>query len=102
MLLQIEGLDKAQTQFRHLWGSYVIGFRPATHCRNTFERHDETQVKPGMADGVYELDDTYELFYLCGVGLPHLSQPESEAVAKTAFNTASIVGGEGYAEERRA
>ena len=68
MRLQVEGLDQTGTKFRHLWGSYVIGFRPTTHCRNCFERHDETQVKPGTADGVYELEDTNELFSLCGVG----------------------------------
>ena len=68
MRLQVEGLDQAQTRFQYLWGSYVVGFRPATHCRRSFAMHDEPQVKPGMVDGEYELDDSYELFYLCGVG----------------------------------
>lgn len=30
--------------------------------------HDEGQVRPDMLDNEYSLDETYELFYLCGVG----------------------------------
>lgn len=69
MRLRVEGLDQAQTRFRHLWGSYVIGFKPALHCRKSFLMHDEASVRPNMKDGEYELDDTHAFFYLCGVGI---------------------------------
>jgi hypothetical protein len=69
MLLQVDGLDRAQTRFRHLWGSYVLGFKPALHCRKSFWMHDEANVRPGMKDGEYELDDSHAFFYLCSVGI---------------------------------
>ena len=58
MRLQVEGLDQAQTRFHHLWGSYVLGFRPALHCRRSFLMKDEGQIRPGMKDGEYDLDDS--------------------------------------------
>jgi hypothetical protein len=68
MRLQIDGLDAEKPLFRHLWGRYVIGFKPATHCVKSFVTRDEAQVRPHMKNGGYDLDDSYELFYLCGVG----------------------------------
>ena len=68
MRLQVDGLDAAETRFRHLWGRYVIGFKPATHCIKSFVTRDAGQIRPDMVDGSYDLDDSYELFYLCGVG----------------------------------
>lgn len=68
MHLQVDGLDLAETRFRHLWGRYIIGFKPATHCLKSFVTRDEVQVRPHMIDGGYELDNSHELFYLCGVG----------------------------------
>jgi hypothetical protein len=68
MRLQIEGIASTKPLFRHLWGKYVIGFRPATHCQRSLVIRDEAQVRPTMIDGTYDLDDSYQLFYLCGVG----------------------------------
>ena len=62
MRLQVEGLDTAGSRFLHLWGKYVIGFRPATHCQRSLVTKDEVAVKPKMIDGVYDLDDSYQLF----------------------------------------
>lgn len=69
MRLQVEGLDAAVTRFQHLWGRYVIGFKPATHCLRSFVTRVAAPLKPDMSDGSYDLDDSYELFYLCGVGI---------------------------------
>jgi hypothetical protein len=75
MRLQVEGLEKAEQKFRHLWGRYIVGFKPATHCIKSFVTRDEKQVRPSMADDGYDLDDTYELFYLCGVGYKERHTP---------------------------
>src|SRR5271163_2171721 len=37
MLLTVSGLDAAPIRFRHLWGRYVLGFRPWKHCIGCFE-----------------------------------------------------------------
>lgn len=68
MRLQVEGLGSTKPLFRHLWGKYIVGFRPATHCQRSLVKKDEPAVRPTMIDGVYDLDDSYQLFYLCGVG----------------------------------
>lgn len=68
MRLEVEGLDKAQPRFRHLWGKYLIGFKPETHCQRSFVTRDAADVRPTMLDGDYVLDDSHGLFYLCGVG----------------------------------
>ena len=66
MLLTVKGLDSAPIRFRHLWGRYVHGFRPWTHCIACFACTKAKGVLPTMRDGDYELED--KLFYLCGVG----------------------------------
>jgi hypothetical protein len=70
MQLIVSGLDGAQPTFRHLWGRYIVGFRPWKHCIACFESKVESAIKPGMADGTYPLRDDLDLFYLCAVGQP--------------------------------
>ena len=67
--MHVDGLDAAETRFQHLWGRYIIGFKPATHCLRSLVTHVAAPVKPRMMDGSFDLDDSYELFYLCGVGV---------------------------------
>ena len=68
MRLIVSGLNaaKAPLRFDHLFGRYLYGFRPWTHCKDCFVARIEKQVNPNMQDGTYELRDN--LFYLCGVG----------------------------------
>jgi hypothetical protein len=57
-----------KTQFKHLWGRYILGFKPSKHCLKCFKSSVAMSVLPTMIDGEYELDPSYEIFYLCGVG----------------------------------
>jgi hypothetical protein len=66
MRLTVSGLDAASLRFKHLWGRYVHGFRPWTHCISCFACSKAADILPTMKDGSYELQD--KLFYLCGVG----------------------------------
>jgi hypothetical protein len=69
MKLVVSGMvHDSRTQFKHLWGRYILGFKPWTHCLNCFVTHKAKGVLPTMVDGEYQLDDSFELFYLCGVG----------------------------------
>jgi hypothetical protein len=69
MKLTIEGMQHAKrTRFKHLWGRYVLGFKPAHHCLSCFKSRTATAINPRIVDGEYQLDPSYELFYLCGVG----------------------------------
>jgi hypothetical protein len=68
MLLTISGLDAAPIRFRHLWGRYVLGFRPWKHCIGCFESKVAGVINPSMIDGDYKLKDDVSYFYLCGVG----------------------------------
>lgn len=70
MQLIVSGLNTAKPRFKHLWGCYVLGFRPWKHCIGCFESKVASAISPTMKDGVYDLEDSYELFYLCGVGQP--------------------------------
>jgi hypothetical protein len=51
-----------------LWGRYIIGFKPWTHCLKSLVTKKAKEIVPAMTDGEYELDASFELFYLCGVG----------------------------------
>jgi hypothetical protein len=69
MKLVVSGLtDGTKTQFKHLWGRYILGFKPWTHCLPCFVTRQAKGILPTMVDGEYPLDDSFELFYLCGVG----------------------------------
>ena len=68
MELQVSGLDAAPIRFKHLWGYYVTGFKPWTHCAQCFEHKIATAVNPTMKDGTHPLRDDLNFFYLCGVG----------------------------------
>jgi hypothetical protein len=70
MRITIAGLDQAPIKFKHLWGRYVLGFKPWTHCERSFHAQKAVSIVPGMKDGTYELDASHDLFYLCGVGQP--------------------------------
>lgn len=68
MLLTVSGLDVAPIRFKHLWGRYVLGFKPWKHCLACFETKVASPISPQMRDGEYSLSDEYGQFYLCGVG----------------------------------
>jgi hypothetical protein len=70
MQLIVSGLDNAPIRFKHLWGRYVLGFRPWKHCIGCFESKKASSINPQMKDGLYDLKDEFGLFYLCGVGQP--------------------------------
>jgi hypothetical protein len=70
MQLIVSGLDNAPIRFKHLWGRYVLGFRPWKHCIGCFESKIASSITPEMRDGLYDLKDEFGLFYLCGVGQP--------------------------------
>jgi hypothetical protein len=55
-------------QFKHLWGRYILGFKPAKHCIQCFKSTVAKGIAPNMSNDECELDPSYELFYLCGVG----------------------------------
>jgi hypothetical protein len=52
--------------FHALFGRYVYGYKPWTHCDSCFVKRQETQINPKMKNGAIQLKD--HLFYLCGVG----------------------------------
>lgn len=68
MQLIVSGLNAARAplRFDHLFGRYVFGFKPWTHCDHCFVARQERAINPNMQDGSYELRNG--LFYLCGVG----------------------------------
>lgn len=66
MQLTVTGLNAAPIRFAHLWGRYVYGFRPWTHCIKCFAAKTAKGISPAMTDGEFQLED--KLFYLCGVG----------------------------------
>jgi hypothetical protein len=68
MLLTVSGLDAAPIRFKHLWGRYVLGFKPWNHCLACFETKIANPITPQMRDGEYPLSNDHGLFYLCGVG----------------------------------
>jgi hypothetical protein len=86
MQLTVTGLDDAPIRFKHLWARYVLGFKPWEHCLKCFVGKDPTTVRPTMEDGVYELSDDHELFYLCGVG-----QDESKSLRPDLFKKTTNV-----------
>ena len=66
MLLTVSGLNAAPIRFKHLWGRYVLGFKPWNHCLASFETKIASPVTPQMKDGEYPLSDDHGRFYLCG------------------------------------
>jgi hypothetical protein len=69
MKLIVTGMTHGpKTQFQHLWGRYVLGFKPWTHCVQSFVGKQAKGITPSMVDGEYPLDPSFELLYLCGVG----------------------------------
>jgi hypothetical protein len=69
--LIVSGLDDASSKFVHLWGRYILGFKPQKHCIKCFKSKVASEVTPQMKDGAYDLKDgVSEFFYLCGVGQP--------------------------------
>jgi len=75
--LIVTGMDDAVIPFKHLWGRYVLGFRPWKHCIGCFESKVAPAITPAMKDGTYDLENSSDLFYLCGVGQPDLKRVES-------------------------
>jgi hypothetical protein len=92
MKLIVQGMrHDEKTQFKHLWGRYILGFKPAYHCARSFKSRLATGIKPFMIDGEYELDSAYELFYLCGVGWTDRGRTNVHlAVTPRSGSTASI------------
>lgn len=75
MQLIVSGLDTARPNFKHLWGRYILGFKPRKHCIECFKSKVASDIKPTMKDGTYDLrDDLGDFFYLCGVGQPDLKR----------------------------
>ena len=71
MQLMVSGLNDAQPTFKHLWGRYILGFKPQKHCLKCFKSKIASEITPQMKDGSYDLkDDLGDFFYLCGVGQP--------------------------------
>ncbi len=68
MQLTVTGYSPDGPRFKHLFGRYVEGFKPWTHCDKCFIAKHAKGIVPGIEDGVYPLDD--HLFYLCGVAGP--------------------------------
>ena len=68
MRLIVSGLPPLTdpNHFHALFGRYVYGYKPWTHCNNCFGKRQESQINPKINDGSFELKD--HLFYLCGVG----------------------------------
>jgi hypothetical protein len=76
MKLKVSGLDAtvAPNKFEHLFGRYIYGIRPWTHCDRGLMASHETAISPTMKDNDnIQLKD--ELFYLCGVGNKSKSLP---------------------------
>src|SRR5437868_9696880 len=92
MHLQVEGLDPAQPRFQHLWGKYIVGFRPATHCQRSLVIKDAVDVRPKMADGKYDLDDSYELFYVCGVGFKEKHNTNVHLAVRSKTGSVAAIG----------
>jgi hypothetical protein len=69
MKLVIKGMTNgSKTQFQHLWGRYVLGFKPWTHCLKCFSAKKANEIHPTMVDGEYALESSFDIFYLCCVG----------------------------------
>jgi hypothetical protein len=68
MRLIVSGLPPLTdpNHFHALFGRYVYGYNPWTHCDDCFVKRQEPQINPKMENGSFELHD--DLFYLCGVG----------------------------------
>ena len=68
MRLIVSGLPPLTdpNHFHALFGRYVYGYTPWTHCDDCFVKRQETQINPKMENRSFELHD--DLFYLCGVG----------------------------------
>jgi hypothetical protein len=75
MELTVAGLDESAPAFKHLWGRYILGVKPWTHCLHCLVTKDEKQVRPGMRSDTYQLRDDLDLFYLCGVGKTNPKDP---------------------------
>jgi hypothetical protein len=70
MELSVSGTN-SEHKFKHLWGRYILGFKPQRHCIRCFETNKAPDITPEMTDGIYPLrTDLSDLFYLCGVGQP--------------------------------
>jgi hypothetical protein len=48
-------------RFKHLFGRYVYGFKPWTHCDECLVANRATEIHPEMKDGSFDLED--RLFY---------------------------------------
>lgn len=95
MRLQVEGLGWTKPLFRYLWGKYIIGFRPALHCQQSFVIRDDAHVRrvtPKMIDGVYHLDDTYQFFYLCGVGFEEKHNTNVHLAVRPKMGSVAAIG----------
>jgi hypothetical protein len=90
--MSIEAVDPTGLRFQHLWGKYIIGFRPATHCQRSLVIRDEVAVRPKMIDGVYDLDDSYQLFYLCGVGFKEKHNTNVHLAVRPKTGSVAAVG----------
>lgn len=72
MQLTVSGLDSSipPLRFKHLWGRYVYGFKPWTHCIHCLKTNVAKGITPTMVDTKVDRPIQLEdrLFYLCGVG----------------------------------
>jgi hypothetical protein len=88
MQLIVSGLPPLTNpnHFHALFGRYVYGYKPWTHCDNCFVKRQETQINPKMGNGSFHLKD--DLFYLCGVGrsLSESVHPEFPARARMSIS----------------
>lgn len=79
MRMIVSGLNACTEKrcFTALFGRYVYGFNPWTHCDRCLKSRYATEINPAMIDRDYVLDD--HLFYLCCVGqdISSKSHPEN-------------------------
>ena len=66
--MTVSGMSRCTDKrgFKALFGRYVFGFNPWTHCKDCLESRTAREITPKMEDGKYILGD--HLFYLCAVG----------------------------------
>ena len=66
MQLNVSGITPATTRYRFLWGFYVRGFKPWHHCQHCFRGSRAEGITPNMQDGIVELPEQTDFFYLHG------------------------------------
>ena len=93
MKLVVNGMTHGnRTQFKHLWGRYILGFKPWTHCLRCFVTRQAKGILPTMVDGEYLLDDSFELFYLCCVGWKDRRNTNVHLAARPRLGSVAAIG----------